>query len=753
VVRPGPISDRAVEEIVEGELGASVDPAFAAACNAATAGNPHLVRELARELAAEEIAPSAAAVSLVRELTPPTVARAVLLRLARLGEDASALARAVAVCGDGTALRRACALSGLSEERTREQAAALAQADILSAERPLAFAHPIVRSAIYRDIDPSERAGAHRRAADLLAEEGAGPEAIASHLLATEPSADEYVVASLRDAASRATARGAASAAVAFLRRALDEPPSRDERGVVVLELASAELKAGEPAAAAAHFEEGMRSTADPRTRGAKAVEQTVALQAVGRDDDAFAVRERALTDVMEVDQNLALSLEATLVGTARFDLSRLEWARKRLERHRGHGRLSPERPAEWRLLAMQSHLDAFSTDCEESADALADLAERALDSLTLSDLPRGFASTGFFAAFEVLVLADRVDPARRAIDQAVDAVRRSGSAPGFAFTSGWRCLLLAREGALADAEADARSCVELSVSQGWFSVAPPILGYTLDTLVDRGHLDDAERLLEDSEMSERTADHRLTFDPVAGARARVRAARGDLEGARSDLEPLMGRALRWNTHPTLVPPVLIAPALVADDREEARAKAERMLDEAHTWGTPRAIGMALRALGLTEGGARGLELLEEAARVLESSPARLEHARALADLGAALRRSKRPTAARDPLRRALDLADACGAGPLGQRARQELRAAGARPRRPRTSGVRALTASERRIATMAAEGLSNPEIAQALFITKKTVEAHLGNAYRKLDITSRTQLAAALRDRAEPRM
>jgi DNA-binding NarL/FixJ family response regulator len=154
---------------------------------------------------------------------------------------------------------------------------------------------------------------------------------------------------------------------------------------------------------------------------------------------------------------------------------------------------------------------------------------------------------------------------------------------------------------------------------------------------------------------------------------------------------------------------------------------------------------MALRARGLALGGEDGLELLAEAAAVLAESPARLEHARALEDLGAALRRAGRRSDARGPLREALDLADACGARPLAERARHELRAAGGRPRRPRISGVEALTASERRIAAMAADGLSNPEIAQALFVTKKTVETHLAGAYRKLGIRSRTQLPAAL--------
>jgi DNA-binding CsgD family transcriptional regulator len=342
-------------------------------------------------------------------------------------------------------------------------------------------------------------------------------------------------------------------------------------------------------------------------------------------------------------------------------------------------------------------------------------------------------------------MLADRAEPARRALDEALEDARRRGSGPSFAFASGWRCLLLAREGALAEAEADARSCAELSLPQGWFLVAPLMLGYVLDVLVDRGELDDAERLLERSGMAARPADQDLTFDPVVHARARLRAARGDVAGGRADLAGLVRRRARWNTYPTLVPALLAAPELAADDPGEARAGAERMLTEAHAWGTPRAIGMALRAAALGAGGTRGLELLHEAVAVLEPSPARLEHARALADLGAALRRANRRAAARDPLRQALDLADACGAGPLAQRARQELRAAGGRPRRARISGVHALTASERRIATMAADGLSNPEIAQALFVTKKTVEAHLGSAYRKLDIHSRAQIAGAM--------
>ena len=131
--------------------------------------------------------------------------------------------------------------------------------------------------------------------------------------------------------------------------------------------------------------------------------------------------------------------------------------------------------------------------------------------------------------------------------------------------------------------------------------------------------------------------------------------------------------------------------------------------------------------------------------RVLADSTARLEHAKALAALGAALRRARRPTEAREPLRAALDLATACGAPPLADAARSELYAAGARPRIDALSGVAALTASERRVADLAAGGETNRDIAQALYVTPKTVEVHLSNAYRKLGIRSRRELPEAL--------
>ncbi len=139
------------------------------------------------------------------------------------------------------------------------------------------------------------------------------------------------------------------------------------------------------------------------------------------------------------------------------------------------------------------------------------------------------------------------------------------------------------------------------------------------------------------------------------------------------------------------------------------------------------------------------MEVLGQAVAVLERSQARLEHAHALVDLGTALRHSGRQSEAREPLVTGVERARHCGATELVRRASHELEATGVRPRAPTTARNEALTPSERRIARMAAQGHSNPEIAQALFLTRRTVETHLTHAYRKLDIASRAELVGAL--------
>jgi DNA-binding CsgD family transcriptional regulator len=193
-----------------------------------------------------------------------------------------------------------------------------------------------------------------------------------------------------------------------------------------------------------------------------------------------------------------------------------------------------------------------------------------------------------------------------------------------------------------------------------------------------------------------------------------------------------------WRSHRALA-------LLALDRRDEALELAREEVELARPWGSPRPIGVALRTLGLAQGGTEGIETLRESLAVLEGSSAKLERARTLVELGAALRRANQRADARELLKEGLDIAVRSGAQPLIDRAEEELAATGARPRRLLLSGVESLTASERRVARFAADGLSNKDIAQALFVTTKTVEVHLSNVYRKLGIGSRSELPQAL--------
>jgi DNA-binding CsgD family transcriptional regulator len=178
---------------------------------------------------------------------------------------------------------------------------------------------------------------------------------------------------------------------------------------------------------------------------------------------------------------------------------------------------------------------------------------------------------------------------------------------------------------------------------------------------------------------------------------------------------------------------------------ERAGALAEAELADVRVLGTPRAIGVALRASGLARGGPAGAALLRESVTVLRESPAALERAHALAALGGMLRRAGHRRDAREPLAEALEIAARCGARPLAARARVELVATGARPRRAWRTGVEALTPQELRVARLAAAGRTNREIAVELYVTLKTVEGHLARAYAKLGIDGRRDLVRAL--------
>ncbi len=345
-----------------------------------------------------------------------------------------------------------------------------------------------------------------------------------------------------------------------------------------------------------------------------------------------------------------------------------------------------------------------------------------------------------------VLAMAD-LDEAVIAYDDLLAEAHRRGSIMFLAAVRGNRGQALVWRGELAEAEADCRE--GLAACEAWgtsWRLKAHLAAFLAEALIEQGKLDAAVTALTRAGY-EPTADS-ATLLFVRESRARLRVLRGDLAGGVEEMlaagrlfEGVGGRNpayLAWRSQAALA-------LLQLGERDKASRLAAEELELARTWGAPRALGAALRAVGLVEGGTTGLALLEQAVDVLAESPARLEHAKARTVLGATLRRANRRTDAREQLRQGLELATLCGAAPLAARAETELLATGARPRRISLSGVASLTPSERRVADMAAEGPTNREIAQALFVTSRTVEVHLTSIYGKLGISSRSQLAGAL--------
>ncbi len=734
VLAPGLLSAVAAAELLRQRLGEGVEPAFAAACHAATQGNPLLLGELLKALLAEGVTPDGAHVGVVAELGPRAASRVVLRRLARLSADAVGVARSLAVLGDGADPAVVGALAGLDGDAVAVAARELVRAEIVSPEPPLGFVHPLVQAAIYRDLAPGERELSHERAARLLREVDAPVEHVAAHVVVAMPRIGEgWVVDVLRAAARAAFAKGAPDAAIASLQRALAEPLPPELRGELLFELGRAQALTSLPDSAEA-LRGAYEIAGDPLTRGHAADWLACTLMWLDAPEEAAEIARRATLELPASLEDLGRELEAGELISLFF--GNRDDHGERLERLRSHRTIDTNGGRGAKMLAAVAAWEW--AESAGPADQVVALARAALrdDSLLAAD-----AGYHVVAAIVPLALAD--------LDEATehwDAVRAEAHRSGFVFTTLavqlWGGYTQYLRGELAEAEAELRAALASIALWGVSTQQPWATAVLAELLIDRDAVADGRALLD------RATSPRPGSDPailIARAETRLLLAEGRAEEALVHADILRTHA-GWRRHPRYVPwRSLKAQALDRLGRQdEAVELAAEELDIARTWGSPGTVGRSLRVLGTIEREA-GLDHLEEAWAVLEHAPARLERAKALAALGEAFRRARRPTDARLPLRQALELAEICGATALVKRTRAELYATGARPRTTSLRGVSALTASERRVAGLAATGLSNRDIAQTLYVTPKTVEVHLSNAYRKLEIGSRRRLPAAL--------
>jgi ATP/maltotriose-dependent transcriptional regulator MalT len=296
--------------------------------------------------------------------------------------------------------------------------------------------------------------------------------------------------------------------------------------------------------------------------------------------------------------------------------------------------------------------------------------------------------------------------------------------------------------GAPGDAADRARGAVELLTGSA-FTVLQAQSGVLLAcALRERGELESAERALASGPAQESSG---VWFAVRQAERGALALARGDHREARTEALAagvLFGQIGARNWFPSSWRTTAALALRTGGEVAEAGRLAAEQVSDARRFGAAGAVGSALRAEGAV---LDDLDRVLEAERLLASSPLRLEHARALVDIGAAMRRRGERARAREPLYTGMEIAGRCGAEPLAERALTELRATGARPRKMVRSGTEALTASERRVAVLAASGRTNREIAGELFITMATVETHLRSTFRKLDVRSRIELGDRL--------
>jgi DNA-binding CsgD family transcriptional regulator len=732
VITPRPLTPAAAGVLVRAWL-PGADERLCAACCEVSAGNPFYLQELLRAVADSGIQ----SVRAVREAAVPSLGDRVMRRVRRVSEAAPALAGAMAVLGDRAPLALAAELAGLDVVTASRLARRLVRIEVLASEDPVTFVHPLIRQSVYEALTGAERDDAHRAAARLLGP-AAPVEAVASHLAAVRPTGSAAVAGTLLAAAEEALRRAAPELGIRWLRRALAEEAAAPSRALLLFRLGQAEMAVRDPAAVT-DFSDALALAGDDDDLYARiAVTLTELLCMIGRWEAGVRLAQTARARVGD-QAELHLELTAPYAAATAYD------PRLSADFDRDRERLLTLAQGEsWPARALAALLAAVAVLRDGDAGRAVALAEHSLGGDRLIQRNAGgWASAQLLWA---LIAADELDLAVAACERVEAAGKRAGLLVGMATGAIFRGHVCTRRGELADAEAALRPPIAMAAENGTLMWATTAYWVLAEALAERPSLADIARDVES-----------LQLDPgfmatLSGAmllevRGRLRRQRGDRAGAVADLRACGETAAvvapspcfsSWRSE--------LALALPDAAGDEARALIEEELALARKSGLARPEGIALRAAGVRYGGEAGTGLLRESVAVLRRCPAPLERARSLVELGAALRRSGQRAEAREPLAEGIELGRWCGAERLTERAGDELRAAGARPRRIARSGIDALTASELRVARLAARGLANESIAQELYVSRKTVETHLSHAYGKLGLSGQGA-REALRD------
>ena len=740
VLRLRELSQEASSRLVRDVFGSRTSDSLCEAIFKATRGNPFGLTELVQSVRLEGVPLTVEAFADLPSLVSERVSQSVNRRLDHLGHSAHALARAVVVLGPQSNLRHAERIALLARDEAREQVNYLSQAEIFSQGPELSFIHPLTEAAVRQGMPVNTRSEMHMRAAQLLSENGEPPEVLASHLMYTIANGDEWVVATLRAAADRASATGAPETAARYLARALVEPPPSRLVARVHYEYGRA-LSLSQPNKAIEYLKTSYHKTNDDEIRALAVIALAKAYSHAGKMGQSVYALEEALDRFPDGPQRRRVQLEHLLWAIYwADDLRRLERSQF-LDQFRQT--LTGKDPTERGLLALYAL--TLTLQGKPRTDVLATARPIIDGGITFLDKRQGFEISMNLA--QIAMFADELALARRLFDQAVDELDRAGwRGTHLSFAYSYRAQVALREGRLLDAEADAAIALRLAdrIESETQQVTPATwyaLGPNIQALIARGRPSAAASLAKARGYGQ--------AEPSALTIPMPRAVYGQMclaVGRQSEAIAVLSEVGQWLDERAITNPSWcpwrndLALALADRDSSEAMTVAEKSRQQAELFGCPSARGRALRTLARLSHNADGLPLLEQSTEILRTSQSRLEYAKSLYYLGIILRRLGRSRDSLKYLRESLATADNCGAERLVSKIRFLLVRSGQSIQKNRLPRY-ILTAEQLRAVRLAAEGLSDAEIAHRMVLGLDTVNDLVTQSCRALGQSNRSEL------------
>jgi DNA-binding CsgD family transcriptional regulator len=732
-IRLHALDDDAATDLIRAAL-PGADPDFCAECNELTGGNPFLLSELAAWVGANRIAPAAGAAHRALAPLPPLAIREFVRRqLDDIGTDARALAAAIAISERPLTLAQGARLAGLDGKQSLNAVEALLESGIAVPGEVLSFAAPLTADCLRAETPEAVAADLHRRVADMALSGDLSGASSSHHLLLAAPTGSTEVVDRLVELADGEVAGGNLGQARTLIRRAIAErAEERSATPHLVARLGLVDLLEGRPGSTP-RLAAAIAGLDSSRDRADALLKLGVSQVAAGAPHAAWLSFDAARDLVDDADPLRARAEVSSLLTRLLVPEAR-DGAAARIEVLA----LAPEvesRPHGAELL--MAH--AWQRLCRGAPSVeVARLADRALAMPTPGPSINGYLGTTGAILFAIV---DDFDRAHRICDTCARAARERGLLLAERSIELARAVALLHQGRLLDAADLARSLLGSDNGSHRFHAAEAS-AILASALHEQGNHDEAEQIIRAALAAAPADEPRGLL--LLEVSARVSLERGELAQALRLVAEAQSLATALGVaNPALVawqPTAARCYKAVGQSRRGA-ALAQEALEVAESFGMPRAIALALRTKASIEGPPGEIDLLKAALEVTETSDAELERAKVLLSYGDALHRAGRDELARKPLRAGIGLADRLGAKSISRRGLATLRAAGGRPRRTRMAGPEALTPAERHVVDLAAAGATNREIAEALVITRKTVEWHLKKVFVKLDISSRDQI------------